>query len=46
MSIQQLYSSLELVKTEIARTEPNIIEVLRMPLLLEDRAKLCQYYEI
>ena len=41
-----MYSSLELVKTEIARTEPNIIEVLRIPLLLEDRTKLCQYYEI
>ena len=42
----ELYSSLEMVKQEIARTEPNIIEILKIPLLLTDRAKLCQYYEI
>lgn len=42
----QLYSSLEMVKNEIARTEPNIIEVLKLPLLIEDKTKLCQYYEI
>lgn len=34
------------VKDEIARTEPNAITMLITPMRLEDRAKLCQYYEI
>ena len=42
----ELYNSLELVKNEIKRTEPNIVDILKIPLRLEDRAKLCQYYEI
>jgi ATP-dependent Lon protease len=41
-----LFTALELVKGEIKRTEPNIVEILTMPLRLEDRTKLCQYYEI
>ena len=42
----ELIQTLEIVKTEIARTEPNVKTMLSVPLRLEDRAKLCQYYEI
>ena len=41
-----LFTALEMVKGEIKRTEPNIAEILKIPLRLEDRTKLCQYYEI
>ena len=41
-----LFASLEMVKGEIKRTEPNIVEILKVPIRLEDRTKLCQYYEI
>lgn len=34
------------IKEEILKTEPNIKQLLETPLLLDDRAKLCQYYEI
>ncbi len=40
------YDSLQNVQDEIKRTEPNINEILKAPMRLEDRAKLCQYYEI
>jgi ATP-dependent Lon protease len=42
----ELFDSLQLVKKEIERTEPSIMEILKTPLRLEDRTKLCQYYEI
>lgn len=40
------YKSLQEVQDEIERTEPNITDILKVPMRLEDRAKLCQHYEI
>ena len=40
------YKILLAVKNEIARTEPDVKSMLLTPMRLEDRAKLCQYYEI
>ena len=40
------YNNLNLVKTELLKNEPNIIKILEEPLLLSDRAKLLQLYEI
>ena len=40
------HAKLEEVKTELERTEPSIFTLLATPLRVEDRAKLCQYYEI
>lgn len=37
---------LELTKREIKRTDPNILQILKEPLLLHDRAKLYQLYEV
>ena len=34
------------VKEEICKTEPNIQLLLKTHLTLEDKAKMCQYYEI
>jgi len=42
----EAYKILLSIKKEIARTEPDIKALLHTPLRLEDRAKLCQYYEI
>jgi len=42
----EAYKILRAVKDEIARTEPDIKSMLLTPMRLEDRAKLCQYYEI
>ena len=41
-----LHVSLKKVHEEIKKTEPNVLELLKVPLRLEDRAKLCQFYEI
>lgn len=37
---------LDETKKEILKTEPNIMEILKEPLLLQDRANLLQLYEI
>jgi hypothetical protein len=42
----EAYNNLLAVKKELYRTEPNVKIMLDTPMLLEDRAKLCQYYEI
>ncbi len=42
----EAYELLQKVHQEIHRTEPNIQELLSTPLRLEDRARLCQLYEI
>jgi ATP-dependent Lon protease len=42
----EAYEVLQKVHQEIHRTEPSIQELLSTPLRLEDRAKLCQLYEI
>ena len=42
----EAYETLQKVHQEIHRTEPNIQELLSTPLRLEDRARLCQLYEI
>lgn len=34
------------VQEEIERTEPDVKDILKAPMRLEDKAKLCQYYEI
>lgn len=41
-----LHASLQKVHDEIKKTEPNVYALLKTPLRLEDRAKLCQFYEI
>ena len=41
-----IYLSLLEVKDEIARTEPDVKKMLLTPLRLEDKAKICQLYEI
>lgn len=40
------YKSLQETKMEIIKTEPNIFKILKDPLLLNDRARLLQLYEI
>ena len=42
----QIFKKLEDVNSEIEKTEPNVMELFNIPLRIEDRAKLCQYYEI
>lgn len=42
----EAYESLQKVHKELERTEPNVYALLKTPLRLEDRAKLCQFYEI
>ena len=42
----ELHKSLEEVHEEIQKTEPNVLTLFKTPLRLEDRAKLCQFYEI
>ena len=42
----EAYNNLLAIKKEIYRTEPNVETMLVTPMRLEDRAKLCQYYEI
>ena len=42
----EAHKTLEDIKQEISRTEPNIQDILKTPMRLEDRAKLCQFYEI
>ena len=42
----EAYKNLLDVKKEISRTEPDVKSMLLTPMRLEDRAKLCQYYEI
>jgi ATP-dependent Lon protease len=41
-----LYDTFQQVQSEIERTEPNARDLLTIPMRLEDRAKLCQHYEI
>ena len=41
-----LYEELQSIKDEINKTEPNIRTLLATPLRLEDKTRLCQYYEI
>lgn len=40
------FANLQAVKEEILRTEPDAKKMLLTPMNIEDRAKLCQYYEI
>jgi ATP-dependent Lon protease len=42
----EMFASLKKVHEEISKTEPNVLTLLKAPLRLEDRAKLCQFYEI
>lgn len=42
----EMHNALEKVKEEIDKTEPNVYSLLKTPLMIEDRAKLCQLYEI
>lgn len=42
----KLYKKLVEVKEEIQRTEPNIKKILNANMRIEDKAKLCQYFEI
>jgi ATP-dependent Lon protease len=42
----EAHTALAEIKLEIARTEPDVKMLLLTPMRLEDRAKLCQYYEI
>ena len=41
-----MYKSLEEIKKEIAKTEPDVKNLLTTPMRIEDRAKLSLYYEI
>ena len=41
-----LHEALQKVHEEIEKTEPNVVSLLKTPLRLEDRARLCQFYEI
>ena len=43
---KEAYTNLCAVKEEIANTEPDVTKLLLTPMRLEDRTKLCQYYEI
>lgn len=43
---KKLYSNFLEIKKEIKKTEPNIINILKEPLLLADRTKLLLLYEI
>lgn len=43
---KEAYTNLCAVKQEIANTEPDVKKLLLTPMRLEDRVKLCQYYEI
>lgn len=43
---EEAYNNLVLVKEELERTEPDIKKILKAELRLEDKAKLCQYYEM
>ncbi len=43
---KEAYTNLCSVKEEISNTEPNVTKLLLTPMRLEDRVKLCQYYEI
>ena len=45
-SYPKAYEELKAVRLEISRTEPNIRELLSTSLRIEDKAKLCQLYEI
>jgi len=42
----ELHDTLKVVQEEIEKTEPNVQVLLKTPLRIEDRAKLCQFYEI
>ena len=42
----ECYKELLKVQEELKRTEPDVKELLKTPLRMEDRAKLCQFYEI
>jgi ATP-dependent Lon protease len=41
-----LHSTLKQVHEELEKTEPSVHSLLKTPLRIEDRAKLCQFYEI
>jgi len=43
---KEAWKNLIEVKKEILRTEPCINKILKAKILLKDKAKLCQYYEI
>ena len=42
----EMHLNLKNVQIELAKTEPNAKILFELPLLLEDRCKLCQIYEI
>jgi ATP-dependent Lon protease len=42
----EIFKKLEDITLEIEKTEPNVMELFNIPLRLEDRAELCQFYEI
>ena len=42
----ELHNALQVVQAELEKTEPDVKVLLRTPLRIEDRAKLCQFYEI
>ena len=41
-----VFEKLQEVREEMERTEPNVVDLFKTPLLLEDRVKLCQHYEV
>lgn len=41
-----VYEKLQEVRKEMERTEPNVLDLFKTPLLLADRVKLCQQYEV
>lgn len=42
----ELYRAMEEVKQEISKTEPNIFNILKEPMTIQDRAELFQLYEL
>jgi ATP-dependent Lon protease len=42
----EAYNNLQLVTDEIKRTDPNIVDLLTIPLMLKDRTNLCMIYEM
>ena len=41
-----VFEKLQEVRKEMERTEPNVVDLFKTPLLLTDRVKLCQQYEV
>ena len=42
----EIHKKLNEIQQELEKTEPNVMILLKAPLRIEDRAKLCQLYEI